>query len=103
MRQFTEVSIVGMHFREREGVPAKSIVANFIPPVELTLEREPENRFDAYAIKALYNGHHIGYVESAQAAYIAPWMDEGATATCTVLELREAKNNLYPIVTIELT
>ena len=99
--EFTEVKVVGMHFREREGVPAKEIVAGFIPPVELDLMREPENAFDSYAIKVLYKNQHIGYIEATTACFLSPWMDEKTTYRCTVTELVEAKNNLYPVVKLE--
>lgn len=98
-----ETQVVGMHFRERDGVPAKAIVANMIPPVELTLEREPDNRFDAYAIKVLYEGQHIGYIPATDACYIAPDLDDGATATCTVEDFVERKNNLHPICSVITT
>ena len=100
MKTFEDVSVVGMHFREREGVPAKAIVANFIPPVTLQLQREPDNAYDEFAIKVLYENQHIGYIEAGVAGYVAPWLDEGMTATCVVNSLIERKNNLYPNVTI---
>jgi hypothetical protein len=89
-----------MHFRERDGIPAKAIVGNMVPPVELELEREPENPFDIYAIKVLYEGQHIGYLEKDVAAFLAPELDEGATFTCTVIDLVSERNNLYPVCQI---
>lgn len=98
---FTDVAVVGMHFRERDGVPAKAIVANFVPPVELNLEREPDNPYDAYAVKVLYKREHIGYIERSSACFLAPWMDQGYTYKCVVDELIERKNNLHPVVRLE--
>lgn len=95
---FTDVAVVGMHFREREGVPAKSIVANFMPPVQLTLEREPENAYDSFAVKVLYQGQHIGYIEASSSCFLAPWMDQGNVYECVVDSLVERKNNLHPLV-----
>jgi len=97
---FPNVAVVGMHFREKDGVPAKSIVANFMPPVDLDIEREPENRFDPFAIKVLYEGHHIGYIEARQAMFISTWIDQGVEYLCVVTDLEERKNNLHPIVTL---
>lgn len=96
-----EALVVGMHFRERDGIPAKSIVANFIPPVELQLEREPENAFDQFAVKVLYEGQHIGYIEAGVAGFLAPHMDEGQAFTCTVTELVEKGRNLHPQVELK--
>lgn len=95
---FPNVAIVGMHFREREGVPAKAIVGSFSPPVDLTFEREPENRFDSFAIKVFYSGDHIGYVEAKQAMFISPWLDQGAEYICVCTDLEQRGNNLHPIV-----
>lgn len=99
-KYFPEVEIVGMHFR---GEEAKAAVANMMPPLKLRLEREPENPYDSFAIKAFYGDQHIGYVERRQAMFISPWIDQGWTATCTVEDLRQKKNNLHPICLIELS
>lgn len=93
--------VVGMFFREREGVPAKAIVGNMLPGAELQLEREPDNQYDAYAIKVLASGEHIGYIEKEHAAFIAPDMDDGADTTCTVTGFIEIKNNNHPLVEIK--
>lgn len=101
---FDRIAIVGMHFREKEGIPAKSYVANMIPPVDLSLEREKENQFDFWALKAIYNGEHIGYVEAAGgASFISPLLDQGWTLDyCRVLDLEPRRNNLHPICQIRL-
>ena len=96
---FTDLVVVGMHFREREGVPAKSIVANFIPPVAVEFEREPDNPFDPNAIKIIYNGQHIGYIEAASAVYLSPWIDEGHEYQITVVDMTTRRQNLHPICT----
>lgn len=96
---FNDIHVVGMHFREREGVPAKSIVANLIPPATFQMEREPDNKHDAFAIKVLYDGQHIGYVEASVACFLAPWMDDGNEYTLTMGELVEVKRNLQPLCT----
>lgn len=94
---FRDVAVVGMHFREREGVQAKAIVSNFVPPVELTLEREPTNLYDAFALKVLYKGEHIGYIEATVAGFVSPLIDEGAKYSCTVQALEPRGRSLHPI------
>lgn len=101
MLVYNDVAVVGMHFR---GPEVKAHVANYVPPLTLTLEREPENQFDQYAIKVLDGDTHIGYIESSNggaAPYIASEMDAGATFTCTVERMEERRRNLHPICTIE--
>lgn len=94
---FPDVAVVGMHFR---GAEAKSAVENMLPPVELELEREPGNPYDENAIKVNYNGAHIGYLERGQAAFIAPYLDEGVEFICQVTRLEQRKNNLHPVCDI---
>jgi hypothetical protein len=86
-----------MHFR---GAEVKSMVGNFVPPLNLTLKREPDNAYDANAIQVFYGDVHIGYVEGPSAAFIAPKMDSGAQYTCTVEFMEPRRNNLHPICTI---
>lgn len=44
---------------------------------ELTLEREPTNPRDKNAIKVIYNGFHLGYIEKDVAMGLACTMDQG--------------------------
>jgi hypothetical protein len=96
---FTDIAVVGMHFRNREGVPAKEIVAGFVPPVKLQLERDTYNAYDENAIKVLYEGQHIGFLEATQAIFLAPWLDDGHEYELTVTDMQARKKNLHPIVT----
>ncbi len=93
---FPNVLVVGMHFRPR----GKEIAANLLPPVAFELEREPDNQYDSFAIKVMYAGEHIGYIERGQAAFIATYMDDGVKYSCVAEEFRQVKNNLHPVVTV---
>ncbi|HLP67278.1 MAG TPA: HIRAN domain-containing protein [Rhizobium sp.] len=100
--QFPNVNVVGMHFR---GPDAKEAAANLEPGQELRLEREGDNPHDFNAIKVFFADLWIGYVERAQAAWIAPNMDEGREFTCVVEEVREVPNargkvTMTPVVVI---
>lgn len=95
---YPNVKIVGMHFR---GGDAREIAASLTPGSTLRLEREPDNAFDSYAIKAFVADTHIGYIERGQAMWIAPEMDEGAEMVATVTGHIEEKRNTYPVVTVE--
>lgn len=93
---FPDVLVVGMHFREN----GKAIVENLLAPAVFTLEREPLNQYDVYAIKVMYGEDHIGYIERKQAMFISPWMDQGVKFSCVADEFRQVKNNLHPVVTL---
>lgn len=55
MSQVTIVPLVGAHYRP----PAKSILANLRGETPLLLEAEPENKFDANAVKVLVETKEI--------------------------------------------
>jgi hypothetical protein len=97
---FNDVAVVGMHFR---GQDIKSMVANFVPPLSLDLEREPDNQYDEFAVKVLYNGEHIGYIESANggaAPFLAAQLDDGQKYHCTVEYMEQRGRNIHPICTL---
>lgn len=94
---FTEVKVVGMHFR---GADVKALVANLEPPCTFTLEREPDNAYDEFAVKVFYGDIHIGYISRDQAMFLAPHMDEGQDFTCEMTEQVVSGRNMYPIVTL---
>lgn len=99
MPTFENVRVVGMHFR---GGGAKDVAAAMTEATPIVLEPEPENQFDAYAIKVLVGDMHIGYIERGQAAWITPLLEEGAAATAVLTHHEEVKNNIHPILTIEV-
>lgn len=105
MTQFPNVLCVGMHFR---GPAARDVAAALTPGDTVLLEREPDNAFDAYAIRVLVPDgdeppFHIGYIERGQAAWISPLIDDGATATAEVTGVEQRKNNLHPVLVIHVS
>lgn len=72
----TDFPIRGAYYRGQEVL---DLIDTFEENTELTLEREPENEYDPFAIKILYEGIHLGYVPKEMAAYLD--LDEVGT-TC---------------------
>ena len=95
---FPNVLVVGMHFR---GAHAVAAVGSLVPPVELQLEREPQNPHDEFAIKVMYQDEHIGYIERGQAAFISPRIDDGQPYRAIVNDFQQKGRNLHPVCTIE--
>jgi hypothetical protein len=60
------------------GVPCES---GYCRPVLVRCEREPGNRYDANAIRAIVNGQHVGYLRRHLASQLAPPLDR---AQCNV-------------------
>lgn len=99
MPTFPSVKVVGMHFR---GGGAKDVAAALDPGDSVRLEREPDNAYDAYAIKVFVEDMHIGYIERGQAAWLAPYMDDGEEPTAIVVGHEEIKNNTHPLLDINV-
>ena len=92
------VIIRGMHFR---GEAAKQYAEAMQSGDKLSVEREPENKFDTNAIKVVTpHGMHLGYIGKEYAAWIAGWIDEGVVYECICEEVVFEKNNHYPVVTL---
>lgn len=97
MNTYPNVAVVGMHFR---GSDAVQLAASLEPPTALRLQREPENEWDANAIKVFYEDTWIGYVERGQAMWISMDLDTGSTAVARVTGNEVRGKNIHPILTI---
>jgi hypothetical protein len=53
--------------------------------IEVTLEPEPSNQYDPNAVKILFDGTFMGYVEKEIAADIAAAVSEGAAYTASII------------------
>lgn len=100
MTTFPNVACVGMHFR---GSAAVALSKTDLDGVQPRLEREPDNEFDAFAIKVWIEDLFFAYIERGQAAWIAPLMDEGQTAVATFSGTEQRGKNTYPLLTIEVS
>lgn len=91
--------LAGVELFSREILVLQTIVAGtpfykalhvqeqLTPGATLTLEREPDNKYDELAIKILVNGHHIGYIPRDRNEVVARLMDAGKLFTAKVLHL----------------
>ena len=81
-----ETNVAGITFRKQnfENVLANHKAKEFFT---CNLEREPDNKYDANAIKVVVDDVFIGYIPSAQAQLIAPMMDAGQDIKANVVEL----------------
>ena len=85
-----ETRVVGLYYR---GDGARLAVDELEPGDEVTLEPEPENKYDAYAVKVLSGSVHIGYLPKELAAYLTPPLENGV-----YLRTEQERQNLYPII-----
>ncbi len=59
---------------------------------ELTLVREPDNRYDARAVRVEWRGHKIGYVPRRENADVARLMDGGQVLAARIVRLAEVRD-----------
>ncbi len=74
--------IAGVSFEGRQDV-----IAGLRAEAELRLERQPQNPHDANAIAVCYGNLHLGFVNKALAAHIAPLIDAGARYRARIASL----------------
>ena len=58
----------------------------------LTLVREPDNRYDARAVRVEWRGHKIGYVPRRENADVARLMDGGQPLVARIVRLAEVRD-----------
>lgn len=83
--QFT-TTLVGASHRPYD---IQDIIASLEEGDWLSLEREPHNPYDQWAIKVMLGDQHLGYVAAKRAlsvaSEIAPYMDISPDYTCEVI------------------
>ena len=70
--------------------------------VELELEREPTNQWDKNAIKVLYKGYLLGYIEKEVAADLALAMDVDAIEMTCKIVAKHGSPTDKPVLAVEL-
>jgi hypothetical protein len=58
----------------------------------LALVREPDNRFDAKAVRVEWRGHKIGYVPRRENADVARLLDAGQPLDARIVRLAEVRD-----------
>lgn len=76
-----QTQIVGSQF----APGARSILLTLTDAQELTLKRNPDNKYDSNAIEVRYEGSMLGHVPAVIAAALAPVMDAGEHIRCRIV------------------
>lgn len=88
---------VGLSYRSAKAKAHVAEVAAVDGPLIVGLEREPDNEFDANAIKVHADGYFIGYVDRANAELLAPVLDRDAPRRY----LHDGFANGAPLIVVE--
>ena len=91
------MKVAGVTFEGREVVVRKLKIGE-----ELTLVREPTNKYDPNAVQIVSRIGQIGYIPRADAAWIAPLMDNGTSFSAVIGEMLDLYSR-YPKVLVEVT
>ncbi len=83
----TYTKVVGVTKLNDDGQQIQSILATITPSDSLTFVREPNNPYDANAIKVVCDYQHIGYIKADIAEDIAPLMDSGKKLSGHITEI----------------
>ena len=76
-------------FRHYDG---GEVLRGLKPGDRLELVREPDNQYDANAVRVEWRGVKLGYVPRRDNAAVARQMDHGATLEARLAGLRENRN-----------
>lgn len=103
--QNVDLKVVGVTFtNEDTGEKRADIIRELMDKkpedIKIQLVREPDNKFDANAIKVLANDKQIGYIGKEYATIMAPLMDEYEEFAVDVKGIGEYKNRPYCEITI---
>lgn len=96
-----QAALMGVNFRGKE---IAALVAALPIGTQFTLERDPENQYDANAVKVIYSGEDedqfVGFVAKEVAEEIAPLLDSGYEGSAKIIDFL---GTIKPNLEIELT
>lgn len=91
-----EFKVVGTTFRNDDGTSRKEIIVNRLSSDDtVTLKREPDNKYDRYAVAVMTEYGQIGYVGKEYARILAEYMDNGRTFISRIIDCGEYKDRPY--------
>lgn len=97
-----DLKVTGVTFKNEDGTSRGDIIREMSknPDNTITLEREPNNQFDANAIKVFANNKQIGYIGKDYASILAGMIDSGRKFIAKVKGCGEYKNRPYCEITV---
>jgi len=89
-----QTKVVGVYYRPAS---ARVAVEQLSPGDKVQLVAEPDNPYDAYAVKVLAGGIHIGYIPADIAAYLDP-----PPAEATFVGVEDSPRTIYPLIELDV-
>ncbi len=105
MIQNVDLKVVGVTFTnegtgEKRADIVRELAQKNIADIKIQLVREPENAYDANAVKVIADDRQIGYIGKEYATIIAPLMDECEEFSAIVKGIGEYKKRPFCEITI---
>ena len=99
MKDLKTLPIVGIKFRPRE---TKALLTTFNPSTPITLEPEPDNKYDRFALKVMHNGTHCGYVPATHCQIFSVLIDNGIQLQARVFDVRNTDKGIEVDIIISM-
>lgn len=90
------VQLAGLSFRPKS---AKDLVKTLVAGAKFTLQPEPDNEHDPYAIQVHFEDEFIGYIPRTASEEISTYINSGCTMQCELVEPDDKK----PILNVTWT
>lgn len=95
-----KLKVVGVTFTNEDGIDRQFTISKLNKGDNITLRREPHNKYDVNAIAVWSDIGQVGYIAKDYSSIIAPMMDNGIEFKVDIAELDMYKNNYYMHITI---
>lgn len=79
-----KTDIAGFRFHDYKKKAVKEMLT-MDPHQELTMIREPDNKFDFFAVKLLWEEYFLGYVPSKHSFEVAQAIDDNQSVSCDLI------------------
>lgn len=95
-----KLKVVGVTFTNEDGTSRQAIIGELKAGDNITIRREPTNKYDTNAIMVLADKGQIGYIGKDYASIMASMMDYGIQFDVKVAEAGEYKGKNYVSIVI---
>lgn len=95
-----KLKVVGVTFVNEDGTSRQDIIKELKNGNNVTLRREPTNRYDTNAVAVFTEYGQVGYIGKDYSSILAPMMDAGTQLEAKIDETGEYKGKYYLSIVI---
>lgn len=90
-----KLKVVGVTFANDDGTNRQSIIKGLSKTDNITIRRDPTNKYDTNAIAVWSDKGQAGYIGKDYSSILAPMMDAGVQFKVTIADVDEYKGAYY--------